>query len=146
MPMPQSEIDEISNSFIEAYRDTFGGEVYILKLKEDVEPDHPLYNERIGKSYDRYGPFYATYKRNPTATEVTNVGLRDTESGIVTIVTKSLRDAGITEIKNTDLVVIVDQDGKETTLAIKEVVLRVQLGTNYLFTVIGVEEPNHGST
>lgn len=141
--MSQAEIDEISATFSEAWKENFGMDIYYLKQKPSPSsPTHPLYKEKLNKieDYDVFGPIPATFKRNPTEEECTAAGLEAKVSGILTVVSKDIRDLGILEISAKDFIRIVDRDSVETIYLIKSVNDRVQFINNYIFVKIGVDE------
>lgn len=140
MPMDQREIDEISQAFQQAWDEIFGMYTYVLK-HEPTTTEHPLYDERIGKPYsDPIGPIPATFRVNPTQEEIEQAGLSADVSGILTYVTKDLRDNGILSLNLTDRIRIEDRDGNVTVYEVTELSPRVQFGNNYIFTKVGVKE------
>lgn len=145
MPLPQTDIDEISDAFSDAWEETFGAEVFYLRYNPSTQ-QHPLYGEVIGKEYEEIGPIYAIFKQNPTIEELKNSGISEHAQGILVFVTKDLREQGVTKVSTLDRVKIVDRDGVTSFYTINGYNLRVQFYNNYIFTHVGVvhlgnEEP-----
>lgn len=142
MPMTQQEIDDISSTFEEAWREYFGMEVYYLRLRNTMTSDSELYDEKIGKEndFEIIGPLVATFKKNPTEKEIADAGLSERVSGIFTFVVKSLVDKGITQIRTVDRIRLTDRFGNTTTYLIRDYNERVQFVDNYIFVKVGVNE------
>jgi len=143
MSMSQSEIDEISTSFSEAWEEYFGAPAYYLVCLEDqLTSDNELYEERIGKDavFESRGPIPAIITYNPSIEELADAGLSDTVKIKITFVTKDLREIGIKHVSNKDRIGIIDRDSVTKLFVITEHNPNVQFVDNYIFTNIGAAE------
>ena len=147
--MLQKEVDQISDSFLDAWREFFGQEIEYIRYVEDSTPTtyESLYGEDEGKSYDRLNPtiFYGSIKWSPNKKLIELAGLKDKNlSAIITVVTKELVDKGIigqeTEITFKDLIRVTNRFGKVKEFKITQMNKTVQFSNNFIFTKIGILE------
>lgn len=140
--MTQRERDEISDSFAEAWRESFGQEMFYVPFDEKgtEETVHKLYKESKHKSYlfDKKVPFHGTYKQEPIE-EVGELGGKRMRSyAEITFVTKELRDQGIDEVDERAIIQFFDENGKEHRVDIISLHGKVQFITDRIFTKLRV--------
>jgi hypothetical protein len=141
----KQEIDDISNTFLEAWREYFGTPIIYMKKKSPIANSSKLYDEKIGKAsdYEDIGPIYATIKYLPTEDELTTMGLQQQARAVLRVINKELEDLGVTSIDGADRIKIIDKNDKTVIYKIKESNPRVQFSNSYIFTSIGVDELGH---
>lgn len=144
MRMLQTEIDEISNTFSEAWHETFGMSVYYLRRKEGVQvTTHPLYDETIGKNleedYEYIGPIPAIFAQEVIEQQLTESGLDSSCQGILTLVSKDLRDKGILSVSRKDMFSVTDRDGVTSLYNILDSRPTVQFVDNYIFLSVDIK-------
>lgn len=142
--MLQTELDEISNAFSEAWEEFFGQEMFYVELSGATEI-HPLYGESRGKIYDFEGkkPFNGTFKQDEYK-ERGEIGGRDNyEEATITFITKELIDLGIFTINQSAIIEIFHRDGERKLYNIISNYGKVQLGNNKIFTTLKVVEITH---
>lgn len=136
--MDRREIDEISDSFREAWEDYFGQKLKYVPLdKEKTEVD-TLYDEDIGgKVYDytKAKEFHGTLKEVMINEEGGPFGDKTEKLYSITYVTKELVDQGIDEIDLESIIVVDDRK-----FAIRGKQSKVQFGEFRVFTRLEVIE------
>lgn len=141
--MKQSEIDQISDSFIEAWKEFFGQVIYYVRFLGVSQKDD-LYNESKHKIYDYANkiPLHGSIKYSPTEKEIELAGLDKNVNAIITVVTKELEDNNIdidvTDADFKDLIEIPQKNGKSKLFSITSINKKVQFSDNFIFTKIGV--------
>ena len=140
--MDVSEIDDISDSFIEAWTEFFGQEMYYIRFLRDSNTPHNVYNDSRKKIYDEDNKvlFHGSLKEKPTAEELGMGGLKALPSGVITFVTKELRDAGITELSTNDCIEATPYAQPTIRFNIVSDQGKVQLTDQKIFTKLGVKE------
>lgn len=140
--MEQNELDEISDAFLDAWKESFGQEMYYVPFLKDDTPVHPIYNESKKKKYDLENKvlFTGTFKEltNEEAGELFGNDTKVTAE--ITFVTKELYEQGVTKAQHSALVEITHRDGTTNLYDITEVIGKVQLGNNRILTKLGVVE------
>lgn len=139
MPMSQAEIDDISDSFQDAWSEYFGMDVYYRK-RGVVQPTCNLYDENSNpSSTPRYtGPIKATKIENPTELQLKEFGLSKSASAIFTCISKELIDEGITVISNKDI--IKTAENGVTLYEIVDYSKATQFLDTFIFTSLGVTD------
>lgn len=140
--MLQSEIDEISDAFQDAWDEYFGQEMFYVPFLKDSTTAHPLYKESKNKTYDFANKisFTGTFKEEPLEEVGEIAGKDEYQSAEITFVTKQLYDKGITTVNNADIIEITHRDGVTKTYNIIKHFGKVQLGDNRVFTKLEVTE------
>lgn len=139
--MIQSEIDEISEAFLDAWVEYFGQVMYYIKMKPTPESDiHPIYGESKNKKYaeEEKVLFHGTYKQDPIEEKGDIAGKVEKEFAEITFVTKELFDKGITECKSEDIIEITNRIGVTSRYNIFQHYGKVQLGNNRVFMKLKV--------
>lgn len=140
--MIQSELDEISLAFLDAWKEFFGQEMFFIPFLINETIVHRVYKESKGKKYDVDNKlsFTGTFKES-TKEELGELFGQDTKAEAeVTFVTSELFDKGIKEVELSSRIEIAHRSGKIKLYDIVNVVTKVQLGTNRIFTKLGVLE------
>ncbi|MMZ51272.1 hypothetical protein D1872_130070 [compost metagenome] len=138
--MTQQERDEISDSFSEAWRQSFGLQMFYVPFLKDESNPHPLYRESKGKKYDFANKllFYGTYKQKPIE-EIGEIGGRELrETGEITFVTKELHDKGLRDIDPSAIIQFFDKYDNEQLFEIVGKNAKVQFITDWIFTKLKV--------
>lgn len=140
--MRQTEIDQISEAFLDAWKEFFGQKMYYIQYVGTSSPYDKLYNESKKKVYDEVNKisFHGSIKYNPTQKEIELAGLDKKVHAIVTLVSKELIDKGINEIEFEDIIEIEDRFGKKERYNISSFTKKVQFSNNFIFTKIGVNK------
>lgn len=142
--MLQSELDEISEAFQEAWNDSFGQEMFYVPFDKGKTISHPIYGDSEEKVYDfdNKKRFMGTFKElnNEEAGEL--FGKDTNVEAEITLITKELFDQGVLEIDTSALVEITHRSGRTQLYNITKSIGKVQLGNNRIFTRLGVVE--HG--
>ena len=118
--MLQSEIDEISTAFMEAWKDYFGCIMYYVQFDLANTSMNTIYKESKQKSYlwDTKIPFHGTIKETQKLDVAQPTGKRVEKIFEITFVTKELIDLGIKHIDTSDIIQYIDRFGKEYRLSI----------------------------
>lgn len=140
--MLQSEIDEISVAFSEAWDEYFGQPMYYVPYKTIEDNIHPLYRETRQKEYDWKNKvlFNGTFKQEKYEERGEINGRDNYEEAEITLVTKELYDEGIKVIDQSAIIEIIHRDGSRKLYNIVANYGKVQLGDNKVFTKIEVVE------
>lgn len=140
--MLQSEINEISDAFQDAWDEFFGQEMYYVPLDLEKTVVHPIYGETRKKEYDFDGKkrFVGTYKElsNKEAGEL--FGDATKAESEITFVTRELIVQGIDEVDDGAIIEITHLSGKVMLYNITEITRKVQFGSSRIFTKLGVVE------
>ena len=137
MPMSQNEIDDISNSFLEAWSEYFGMDVYYQKNIVPVYPSDYLYDENPNKERSEYlGPIKATKIENVTELKLEEFGLTKDCSAIFTFITKELEGTGVTVINNKDI--IKTSELGQPRYEVVDYARSTQFVNTFVFTSVGV--------
>lgn len=136
--MTQEELDEISQSFSEAWNDYFGMKFYVLR-NTVIAPQGNLYTENPNPPAPTViGPINARYLSNLTELKAAEFGLSSEVDTALSFVTKDLRDKGILSLTKKDRVKVVDRDGVETIYIITELGYSTQFLNNFIFINVGI--------
>lgn len=138
--MKQSEIDEISTAFMDAWEEYFGMIMYYVPFDAKASKPHPIYGENKKKAYDwdKKILFHGTLKYEPIE-EAGEIGGRvEKQVSTITLVSKELYDKGVLVIDSRCLISVPERDGTLTTYNITERYGKVQLGNNHVFTKLEV--------
>lgn len=140
--MLQSELNEISEAFQDAWDEFFGQEMFYVPFQLEGTEVHRIYKESRRKTYDHANKirFMGTFKElsNKEAGEL--FGADTKAESEITFVTKELFDQGIKKVDDAALIEITHHDGTTVLYNIVEVTRKVQLGDNRIFTKLGVFE------
>jgi hypothetical protein len=138
--MLQSEIDEISQAFSDAWQEYFGEEMYYVPFSENDTPVHRVYKESKSKAYDFANKilFHGTFKQEPIDEKGELAGKNEREKAEITFVTKELFDRSIKEVDLRAIIEITDRNGVTKHYNILKRNGKVQLGNNHVFTKIEV--------
>lgn len=143
--MRQSEIDEISEAFNDAWKEYFGDKLkYIRFIKNGTDFDD-IYSESKYLDYDYDNPieFYGTLKELETEDVLEPYGKNDIKRFTITFITKELKDKGIFEV-NTDDIIIYEQVLGDKILvrkfSIYDTIQKVQFSSEKIFTKLFVKE------
>lgn len=143
--MIQSEIDEISEAFMDAWEEYFGQMLYYVSFDEISTKNnaHPLYRDvkKKGKIYlwDDMKPFHGTLKSEEVEEKGDMFGKDEDVVYNITLITKELRDQGILTIDKEALIYLVDRDGINHVFNITALNQKVQFGDNKVFTKLKVQ-------
>lgn len=140
--MAQSEIDEISQAFIEAWEDYFGDIVYYVPFDySGTKADGSIYSETKTKKYlyDKKVLLHATVKERENLDVNTAIGKRVEKHYEITFVTKELIDAGINQVDTNSILVYTDRFQSEHKFMIYDDFQKVQLVDNKVFTKLKVK-------
>ena len=139
--MLQSELNEISDAFSEAWNEFFGQEMFYVKLSQATEI-HPLYGEAKKKLYDFENKvsFNGTFKQKKYEERGEINGRDNYEEAEITFVTKELYEKGITNIVQSSVIEIIHRNGERKLYNIISNYGKVQLGNNKIFTTLEVTE------
>lgn len=146
--MLQSELDEISNAFSEAWDEFFGQPMFYVPFILDESEVHTLYRETRKKKYDWKAKreFIGTFKQEKYEERGEINGRDNYEKAEITFVTKELYDLGVKVIDQSSIIEIFHRDGSRKLYNIIANYGKVQLGNNKIFTKIEVVEiPNFTS-
>lgn len=144
--MIQSEIDEISEAFMDAWEEYFGQMLYYVPFDEISTKNnaHPLYRDvqKKGKIYlwDDMKPFHGTLKSEEVEEKGDMYGKDEETKYDITFITKELRDQGILNVDKEALIYLVDRDGVNHVFNIIASNQKVQFGDNKVFTKLEVLE------
>ena len=143
--MQQQEIDEISEAFLDAWKEYFGQIMYYIPFNPTATQKHPVYGETKAKVYDEANKvmFHGTFKQEPIEEKGELAGGENYEVAEITFVTKELYDKGIVEIKPEDMVEVVFRGGKTKRYNIVAHYGKVQLSDNRIFTKLKVTDKNN---
>lgn len=140
--MLQSEVNEISDAFQDAWDEFFGQEMFYVPLDLEKTIVHPIYKETTEKVYDFAGKkrFVGTYKElsNKEAGELFGDATR--AKAEITYVSRELILAGVDDVDDSALIEITHQSGRVGLYNITEITRKVQFGDNRIFTKLGVFE------
>lgn len=138
--MKQTEIDQISNAFLDAWKEFAGTEMFLVKYLPEQTPYTDLYRESKVKTYDIDNKisFYGSIKFNPTVEEKEELGVTKNITAIITLVTKNLRDNGVTSIDLNDIIEYTNDIGITLKFNIVTEVPNVQFSNTFIFTKLGV--------
>lgn len=142
MRLRQSEIDEISLAFHDAWKEYFGMEMNYIPIAETQDSLNKLYREDKRKDYKEgeKKAFFGTFKVSPIVEDGDLAGVKEYAEAEITFVTKELFDKGITEISNRDIIEVKQRNGKFKRYNITQNYGKVQLGDNHIFTKLMVLE------
>lgn len=137
--MLQSEIDEISEAFSDAWDEFFGQPMYYVPLMAGSTV-HPIYRESKTKQYDveNKKSFNGTFKVKDIEEKGEMNGRDEKTYAEITFVTKELYDQGILKINSRDQIHFFDRGGEEIKCNIIGHSGKVQLGDNKIFTKLDV--------
>lgn len=140
--MLQTEVDEISEAFLDAWKEYFGTVMYYVPFKESETPVHRIYKESKAKSYDYENKilFHGTFKQTPIEEKGELAGKVEMENAEITFVTKQLFDQGIEEVDPRAIIEVTKRNGITKTYNITKRNGKVQLGDNYVFSKLEVVE------
>lgn len=138
--MQQSEVDEISIAFKEAWTDYFGDEMYYVTFDLDKTIKDDLYEEQKAKMYDYDNKklFHGTLKESPSMDKLKQSGKKVYKVFTITFVTKELVDQGVIAINTNDIILYIDRFGKEHKYKIYDDYQKVQFSDNKIFTMLNV--------
>lgn len=144
--MIQSEIDEISEAFSDAWEEYFGQQLFYVPFDEKNTENnvHPLYRDapKKGKIYlwDDMKPFYGTLKSEEVKEKGDMYGKDNEVQFNITFITKELRDQNILNVDDRALIYYIDRDGVDHVLNIIATNQKVQFGDNKVFTKLSVKD------
>lgn len=143
--MLQTEVDEISVAFADAWKEYFGQVMYYIPFNETLTVKHPVYGESKTKGYDEVNKksFFGTFKQEPLEEKGEMAGKIEYEVAEITFVTKELYDQGITEVDSRSLIEITHRNGITKRYNIIENYGKVQLGDNKVFYKLKVTDRNN---
>lgn len=138
--MLQSELDEISEAFQEAWDDSFGQEMFYVPFDKSGTVVHPIYRESKAKKYDFENKlrFMGTFKELTNEERGEIFGEESVAESEITFITAELYKQGITKVDKSALIEITHRNGETNTYDITESLGKVQLGNNRIFTKLGV--------
>lgn len=133
--MNQTEIDEISEAFLEAWQDYFGTLMYYVPFKGGEDLDD-TYLESKGKVYDMANkiPVHGTIREIQSEDKSLATGKQIQKFFEITLVTKELVDGGLQSIDTNALIIYTDRFNKVYNLTIYDDFQKVQLVDNKIFT------------
>lgn len=144
--MKQTEINEISNAFMEAWRDYFGDVMYYVPFDDQGTVVNHIYKESKGKKYlwNSKIAFHGTIKEIQSIDVAQPTGKREEKFFEITVVAKELIDKGVTHIDTNSIIQYTDRFGKEYRLSIYDDFQKVQLVDNKIFTKLLVRTITNG--
>jgi hypothetical protein len=139
--MSQTEIDEISEAFKEAWEDYFGDVLYYVPFDYASTQFSEIYGESKKKKYLflEKKPFHGTIKERELLDVNRPTGRSREKEYELTFVTKELIDQGITEVDTNSIIIYTDRFEKEYRLIIFDDYQKVQLVDNKVFTKLKVK-------
>lgn len=144
--MDIQEINEISDSFLEAWIEYFGAPMHLVAFDEVASSQDgnfdSLYDEAEELKYD-FGnkvKFHGTLKDLESLDEETALGERENTELSIVFITKELRDAGIPKVDSRSIIEFADPDGGVHHYKIVDIVPRVQFMQYRIFTKLKVVE------
>ena len=141
--LSSEELDELSLEFIDAYKDIFGWEMFLVPLDRSNTNINELYGESSKKFYDFENkvPFYGIFRRQLPYLERGEIyGRENYDLAEVSVVSKQLRDAGVYVIDQSSIIEIFHKDGSRKLYNIVGDYGTVQLREEQLVTKIIVSE------
>jgi hypothetical protein len=138
--MLESEINEISSAFSDAWQQYFGQPMYYIPMDELATEVHPIYGDTKVKAYKESSKisFYGTFKQSPIDEKGEMMGREIVEMAEITYVTKDLEDKGITEVQLEDMIEMTDKAGVTKRYNIIQYFGKVQFGDSRIFTKLKV--------
>lgn len=140
--MQQTEIDEISDAFSEAWEEFFGQVMYYVPLDRERTIVDDLYEETEKKVYDFANKvqFYGTLKLTEESEVGEISGKSNTIGASITCVTKELVNKGVIYVELSSIIVTKNHNEGYRFYNIVGQYPKVQLGDNRVFTTIRVVE------
>lgn len=138
--MSQTELDEISDAFQEAWEDYFGETIRVIPFDKKKTNYDEIYGVSKKKVYDRTKAITltATIRQQEHEDVSTALGKRVEEFYTITFVTKELIDKGLTEIDSDSIIEYEDRFGVVKQLKIYGTQKKVQFLDNRIFTKLKV--------
>lgn len=138
--MIQNEIDEISDSFHEAWVEYFGTPMYLIPYSYS-KSNNSIYGDKKKKEYDLDNAtmFHGTLKQLESADTIKPDGRLIEEFYDITLVTKELVDQGVNSIDTNSLIKFIDRFRNEHYFKIYDTYQKVQFSNNKIFTKIRVK-------
>lgn len=138
--MQQSEVDEISEAFKEAWQEYFGDTMYYVTFDKTKTIKDDLYEEQKTKVYDYENKkaFHGTLKESPSMDKLKQSGKKVYKIYTISFVTKELVDQGVNYIDTNDIILYIDRFGKENKFKIYDDYQKVQFSDNKIFTLLNV--------
>lgn len=139
--MRQEEINEISQAFLDAWKEFFGAPMLYIPFDSSTSNPHPIYNESRNKKYDEANAveFYGTLKEREMQDVTAPTGKKIEKHYEITLVTQELIDKGVNYIDTNDIIRFTDRFGKVYDLEIYDDFQKVQLVDNKIFTKLKVK-------
>lgn len=136
--MNQSEINEISVSFLEAWEEYFGAEMYLIPYT--YKDSSNVYGDKKTKTYDLSKAilFHGTLKELESQDVVKPDGRFENKFFDVTLVTKELNDNGVYVIDTNSIIKYIDNQRNEFYFKIYDTYQKVQFNKSKIFTKIRV--------
>lgn len=145
--MDVTEINEISEAFLEAWKDFFGAPMYLIPFSKEAsdavaDAYTALYKEPKQHVYDftKKVLFHGSLKDHESIDKEGVTGLQVETDLAVVIISKELADKGITRIDMTSVIEFTDNTQVVHYYKIVDVIYRVQLNAHRIFTKIKVVE------
>lgn len=143
--MQQSEIDEISEAFSDAWDEYFGDKMLYLPFDRENTSFNKIYNETKCLKYDesRAVEFNGSLREVEKEDVTQPYGDNEYDLFIITLVTKELLDKGIFEVNHDDIIKYTQRFGTQLvtrTFSIYGSVQKVQFKSTKVFTKIMVKE------
>ena len=137
--MLQSEIDEISGAFLDAWEEFFGTKMLYIPFDANSE-SHSIYNESMDRKYlhEEVVEFHGIIKEREDLDVTSPTGKGINKLFEITVVTQELVDGGVTHIDTNSIIKYTDRFGKEYTLSIYDEYQKVQFVDNKIFTKLRV--------
>lgn len=138
--MNQAEIDEFSASFLEAWEDYFGAEMYIIPYAYNGGGN--TYGDKKRKSYDFDNAIlvHGTLKESEAQDVVKPDGKLEVRYYDITIISKELYDQGVYHIDTNSIIKYVDRFDNEFYFRIYDSLQKVQFSNNKIFTRLKVSQ------
>lgn len=138
------EINEISDAFLEAWREYFGTTMYLVPFDKagSEAGKHAVYDETVELKYDFANKlaFYGTIKDYESLDEESSIGDDEKTALMITLVFKELSDQGIKKIDRNSIVEHTDPYGNTRYYKIVDTINRVQFSTHRVFVKLKVTE------
>lgn len=138
--MTQTELDEISDAFLEAWEEYFGDEIKVIPFSTKNTKYDEVYGVSKSKQYDRTKAITlrATIRQAEHEDVSTALGKRIEEHYTITFVTKELIDKGVTDLSSDSLIEYTDRFGVTKQFKIYGKQQKVQFLDNKIFTKLKV--------
>lgn len=138
--MNQAEVDEFSTSFLEAWIEYFGTEMYIIPYAYTASTN--IYGDVKKKKYDLDNAIlvHGTLKETEAQDMVKPDGKYEIKYFDITLISKELYDQGVQYIDTNSIIKYIDRFNNEYYFKIYDTLQKVQFSNNKIFTKLKVTQ------